>query len=91
MPERGWNFDGHLGDQTWILVDISWILGGPWEQLWNHVDDLSVIWTTQLQCGLVFLVIWEWTWHQDAMPGSVENIISTTVFVRFAVLEKLEF
>ena len=22
VPERGWNLDGHLGDQTWILVDF---------------------------------------------------------------------
>ena len=37
------------------------------------------------------LVIWEWTWHQDAMPGCAENMINITVFVRFAVVEKLEF
>ena len=30
VPERGWNFDGHLGDQTWILVDDGkrWYSGG---------------------------------------------------------------
>ena len=22
VPERGWNFDGHLRDQIWILVDF---------------------------------------------------------------------
>ena len=22
VPERGWTLDGHLGDQTWILVDF---------------------------------------------------------------------
>ena len=22
VPERGWNLDGHLGDQTWILIDF---------------------------------------------------------------------
>ena len=29
---------------------------------------------------MVFLVIWDWTWHQDAMPGCAENEINTMVF-----------
>ncbi len=37
------------------------------------------------------LGIWEWTSHQDAMPGCGENEINTRVFVRFPVLKKLEF
>ena len=71
VPERGWNFDGHRGDQTWIWVDFWWISGAPGDQLWSHFEDLFVIWTTQLQCGFQsgFLVIWEWTRNQDAMPG----------------------
>ena len=40
---------------------------------------------------VVFFVIWEWTWHQDAMPGCAENNIDIVVFVRLAVLQKLEF
>ena len=46
VPERGWNLDGHLGDQTWILVDFYWIPGAPGDPLWSHFDDLLVIWTT---------------------------------------------
>ena len=38
-----------------------------------------------------FFVIWEWTWHQDAMSGCVQNIVNTCVFVRFTVLRKFEF
>ena len=41
--------------------------------------------------GSIMLVIWEWTWHQDAMSGCVQNVINTTVFVRFTVLQKLEY
>ena len=40
---------------------------------------------------VVFLVIWEWTWHQDAMPGCAENKVNNVVFIKFAALEKLEF
>ena len=36
-------------------------------------------------------MIWEWTWHQDAMSGCVQNIVNTMVFVRFTVLRKFEF
>ena len=42
---------GHLGGQTWMLVDFWWILGPPWDQLWIHVGDFFVIWTTQWQHG----------------------------------------
>ena len=34
---------------------------------------------------VVFLLIWEQTWHQDATPGSLQNIVNTMVFVRFTV------
>ena len=40
---------------------------------------------------LFLLVIWEWTWHQDAMPGCAGNVVNTLVLIRFTVLEKLEF
>ena len=46
IPDRGGNLDGHLGDQTWILVDFCWISGAPGDPLWSHFDDLLVIWTT---------------------------------------------
>ena len=36
-------------------------------------------------------MIWEWTWHQDAMSGCVKNIANTIVFVRSTVLRKFEF
>ena len=32
-----------------------------------------------------------WAWHQDAIPGCIENIANIVVFVRFAVLEEFEF
>ena len=38
-----------------------------------------------------FLEIWEWTSQQDAMRGCGENVVNTSVFVRFPVLKKLEF
>ena len=37
--------------QTWILVDFWWILEPPWDQLWFHIGDFFVIWTTQWQHG----------------------------------------
>ena len=37
---------------SFTIIDSFWItLGAPWDQLWSHVDDFFVIWTTQLQCG----------------------------------------
>ena len=34
---------------------------------------------------VVFLLIWEQTWHQNATPGCLQNIVNTMVFVRFTV------
>ena len=68
--------------------------GTPWDQLWNHFGDFFVIRTTQFVARipeLVFVVIWDWTWHQDATPGCIQNIVNTMVFVRFAIWEKFEF
>ena len=38
----------------------------------------------------IILVICEWTWHQDATSGCVQNIVNTMVFVRFTVWGKFE-
>ena len=67
-----------------FLMDLE----APWDQLWINFDDFSVIWITKLQYGFQswFLVIWKWTWHQDAMSGCVQNVVNTVVFVRFTVL-----
>ena len=67
--------------------------GNPWDQLWSHFDDFFVIWSTQLQCG--FQSSFFSHLGVDMAPGCnarmVENIVHSVVFVRFTVLEKLEF
>lgn len=40
---------------------------------------------------IYFFVICEWTWHHDAMPGSVQNMMNTMLFIRSPVLGKLQF
>ena len=40
---------------------------------------------------VVFLLIWEQTWNQNATPGCLQNIVNTMVFVRFTVYEKIDF
>jgi len=40
---------------------------------------------------VVVFMIWEWTWHHDAMSGCVQNIVNTMVFVRFTVFRKFKF
>ena len=34
-------------------------------------DNVLVMWTIKLEYSFqsLFLLIWEWTWHQDVMPG----------------------
>ena len=66
-------------------MDFGIPLGPTLDSFWRLFRNLSV------DSRVVFLVIWEGTWHQDAMPGCAENAINIVVFVRFAVLEKLEF
>ena len=57
-----------------ILVDLWWILGAPWDQLWSHVDDLFVILTTQLQCG--FQTCYFCDLGVDMAPGCDAEIYS---------------
>ena len=62
---------GHLGDQTWILVDFC----SFWEPLGTNFGVIlttssrsgATYWSTVSRVG--FLVILDWTWHRDAMPG----------------------
>ena len=83
---------GHLGGQTWISVHFPWILGAPCDQLWNHVGDFFVGPPTgSTDSIVVFLLIWEQTWHQNATPGCLQNIVNTMVFVRFTVWDKIDF
>ena len=52
----------------------------------HDLDHPIAVWITEL----VFFAIWEWTSHQDSMPGCAENVVNTMVFIRFPVLRKLE-
>ena len=62
-------------------------------QFWSQFGDFFVVWPPDcsMDSRVGFSEIWEWTSHQDVMPGCVENAVNTVVFVRFPVLKKLEF
>ena len=75
---------GHLGGQTWIF-------NGFWEPLGTNFGSMLVTFSSfgppngSTDSIVVFLLIWEQTWHQNATPGCLQNIVNTMVFVRFTV------
>ena len=83
---------GHLGDQTWILVDFWWFLGSPWDQLWSHFDDFFVIWTIKLEYSFQSLFFSDF--GLDIAPGCDAWMYlkhsKYNGFVRFTVWGKFE-
>ena len=73
------------------------VFDGFWDPLGTNFESILVAFSPfgppngSTDSIVVFLLIWEQTWHQNATPGCLQNIINTVVFVIFSVYEKIDF
>ena len=78
-------------DTLGARLGFQYIFNGFWKPLGTNFGTVLVTFSSfgppngSTDSIVVFLLIWEQTWHQNATPGCFQNIVNTMVFVRFTV------